>query len=433
MFDLGIINGRIYVEGRFQAANLYVSNGRIAAVTSAFLEANEEYDAAGRMVLPGFIDPHVHLSMRTKSGRTADSFATGTAAGAYGGVTTVIDFLDCAPDDAGVEKAFRERIKPAQGCMTDYAFHASVSNPADSAQNIMRMAKSLGIATIKLYTTYKENNSYTPDSFTDELLKCSADERVRILVHAENDAMLRKTGVLVADHANARPVIAETSEVIKLAEIARYRGGLLYIVHVSAGSTLAALKKSYGKQIGKNILLESCPHYFTFTSDIYRNLRGCLYTMAPPLRSLKEQDLLKSHFDIIHTIGTDHCTFLRKEKQEELTQNIPMGVGGIESSFKVMYDLFGESVIDKFTVNVAKAHGLYPRKGTLLPGSDADIVIFDDTKKTPADGRHSACNYSLYEGMTTKGSVDCTILRGRFVVKDGVLYRSQGCYVSAAI
>lgn len=433
MFDLGIVNGSVYLGGRFDEVNLYVRDGKIAAVTKAFHKAKEEYDAGGRMVLPGLIDPHVHFSMRTKYGFTADSFFSGTTAGIYGGVTTVIDFLDCAPDAAGIEKAFESRMEQAQHCVTDYAFHASVSNPADSAQNMMRETKKLGIATIKLYTTYKESNSFTPDVFIDELLKNSAEEKVRILVHAENDAMLKKTGVPVAEHANARPAAAETSEVINLAEIARYRGGLLYIVHVSAGSTLEALEQSFADQIGKNILIESCPHYFTFTSDVYSGPRGNLYTMAPPLRSFEEQELLKRRFNRIDTIGTDHCSFLKEEKQAEFTEDIPMGVGGIESSFKVMYGLFGNSVIDKFTLNVAKAHGLYPRKGTLQPGSDADIVIFDDKKKTPADGRHSACDYSIYEGMTAKGSIDCTILRGKFVLKDGVLCRSQGRYIKAKI
>lgn len=433
MFDLGIVNGRVYLDGRFQAVNLYTRGEIVAEAAEAFLPAKEEYDAKGRMVLPGFIDPHVHFSMRTKNGDTADGFLTGTTAGIRGGVTTVIDFLDCAPDAAGIGKAFEARRRLAQSSAADYAFHASVADPADGDRNMMRAAKRLGIATVKLYTTYKETGSYTPGFFIDEMLKHSAEENVRILVHAENDALLRKTGVTVAEHADARPVAAETSEVLRLAEAARACGGLLYIVHVSAGSTVEALRRSFEGRLGRNILLESCPHYFLFTSEVYKEPRGNLYTMAPPLRSFGERERLKSCFGGIDVIGTDHCAFLKKDKRAALTEDIPMGVGGIESSFKTMYGLFGTAAIDKFTINAAKAHGLYPRKGTLRPGSDADAVVFDEHKETPADGGHSACDYSIYEGMTAHGSVDCTILRGRFVLKDGVPHRSQGRYVPAKL
>lgn len=433
MQDLGIVNGRAYLDGRLQPLNLYIKDGRITDLTTAFHGAKEEYDARGRMVPPGFIDPHVHFSMQGARWRTADTFATGTAAALFGGVTTIVDFLDCAPDCTGMQAAFARRRAQAAGALCDFSFHASVSNPAENAQALLQTAKKLGLATVKVYTTYKENGSYTSLGGIDRLLACSADEKVRILVHAENDEMLRKTDVPVAEHGMARPVIAETAEVIQLAELARYRQGLLYIVHISAGTTLQALRESFGGELSTRILTESCPHYFLFDDSAYAGQDACLYTMAPPLRPAAEQRRLRSLFDSVNVIGTDHCTYSSAQKRQALTQDIPMGVGGIECSFRAMYGLFGLQAVEKFTANPSKAHGLYPRKGTLLPGADADLVIFDETAAAPMDGRHSACDYSLYEVLAAPGRIDCTLLRGRFAVRDNRLCRSAGEFIPAAL
>lgn len=143
---------------------------------------------------------------------------------------------------------------------------------------------------------------------------------------------------------------------------------------------------------------------------------------------------LASLFSMVDTIGTDHCTFSLAQKQQgAYTQDIPMGVGGIECAFKLMYDRFGLAAVDKFTVNPARAHGLYPRKGTLRPGADADIVIFDDRSPSPVDGRHSACDYSVYEGMQAAGTVAAVFLRGQAAVRDGEWMQTQGTYVPAAL
>lgn len=433
MFDLAVRNGRVYQNGAFIEANLYIRDGKIAEITPAFLDAKEEYDASGRMVLPGFIDPHVHFSMPAGRYSTADTFETGSVAGAFGGITTYIDFLECAPDAAGIRREFEARMALVRGSVTDYAFHASVAEPTDDARELVRAAKTLGMPTIKVYTTYKESSSYTSDADIDALLAISAEERVRILVHAEQDDLLCKDGVPVAHHEEARPAAAETAQVLRLAKMAKQNGGNLYIVHVSAGETIERLKAVFPELLGRQILLESCPHYFRFTRAVYKQPDGCLYTMAPPLRSEEQRQLLVENWSSIDTIGTDHCTFFKRDKQKADTANIPMGVGGVEVSFCVMYSLFGDSAIDRFTVRPAKAHGLYPQKGALLPGADADVVVFDPDVETVAGSGHSACDYSLYTGMRFRGKVCSTLVRGRFVVKDGDLRRTVGQFVRAAL
>lgn len=430
MYDLGIVNGNIYVDGKWTAGNLYIKDGKIAAICEGFMEAAEEYDCRGNLVLPGFIDPHVHLSMDAYPYKTVDSFYTGTVAAAFGGITTIIDFLDSAYAEADIEKLYNERMELAQKSVIDYGFHAAVAALRGSVRDTAVKALELGMPTIKIYTTYKEQGWNTPDRITDELLSISKDYGLRILAHAENDDLLMKNEEIpVSMHEAARPVLAEISEVIKLAEIAEYRNGELYIVHVSSGSTVERLKEKYKKMLGRSLILESCPHYFTFSSDVYRERDGYLYTMTPPLRCTREVEDLRKSIPYINTIATDHCSFKRSYKCQNNVNKIPMGVGGIEYSFQIMYNMFGNAIIDKYTKNVAMAHGLFPKKGVLLPGADADVVIFDAEADCILYDNHSACDYSIYNNVRVKGQVVSTVARGRFVVRDRVFYGGQGSYI----
>lgn len=430
MYDLGIVNGHLYVDGSWVEGNLYIKDGKIAVISEGFEEAAEEYDCGGKIVLPGFIDPHVHLSMDAYPYKTVDSFYTGTVAAAFGGVTTIIDFLDSAYSEADIEKLYNERMGLAQKSVIDYSFHAAIATLKGSVRAAAVNALDLGMPTIKIYTTYKEQGWNTPDRITDELLSLSKEYGLRILAHAENDDMLLKSDEIpVSMHETARPVSAETSEVVKLAEIAEYRNGDLYIVHVSSGNTVESLKKKYNKMLGSSLILESCPHYFTFSSDVYRESDGYLYTMTPPLRCTSEVEALRRNISYINTIATDHCSFRKINKCQSNINKIPMGVGGIEYSFQIMYNMFGNVVIDKFTKNTAMAHGLFPRKGILLPGADADVVIFDPLADCVLYENHSACDYSIYNNARVKGQVVSTVSRGRFVVRDRVFCGGQGAYI----
>ncbi len=430
MYDLGIVNGHLYVDGNWIDGNLYIKGGKIAAISEGFAEAAEEYDCRGKIVLPGLIDPHVHLSMDAYPYKTVDSFYTGTVAAAFGGITTIIDFLDSAYSEADIEKLYNERMELARKCVIDYSFHAAVAALSGSVREAAVKALDFGMPTVKIYTTYKEQGWNTPDRITDELLSISKEYGLRILAHAENDDLIMKSEEIpVSMHETARPVLAEISEVIKLAEMAEYRNGDLYIVHVSSGSTVERLKQKYNKMLGSSLILESCPHYFTFSSDVYRESEGYLYTMTPPLRCTQEVEALRKNISYINTIATDHCTFKRIYKCQNDINKIPMGVGGIEYSFQIMYNMFGNAVIDKYTKNVAMAHGLFPKKGVLLPGADADVVIFDPWADCVLYDNHSANDHCIYNNVRVKGQVVSTVSRGRFVVKDRVFYGGQGAYI----
>ena len=433
MFSLGILDGRIYLDGEWFEGNLYIKDGRIAAISGSYLESAEEYDAKGKCVLPGFIDPHVHFALNVGKYTSVDDFKTGSVSAAYGGITTFIDFLDPVYRAEEMEKAFERRRLLSRDSVIDYGFHATLSRPEDNPSKMIERMKRLGIPSAKFFTAYSSSNRNTSDGYLEQMMKISRETSTLMLVHAENEQMLAEgNGIRVWDHENSRPALSEISEVIKLAEMAQYNEGLLYIVHVSCGTSVKRLGEIYEGILNKNLFIESCPHYFTFNSGVYEADNGGLFTMTPPLRCEKERKTLISNIDNVYTIGTDHCPFDRNDKKGEFTSDIPMGIGGIEHSFSIMYSLFGDRIIDKFTENPARVHGLYPRKGTLLPGSDADVVIFDNQCEWKVLGHNSKCDYVTYEGINLKGKVRTTICRGRFIIKDEKFLGGMGEYLSRA-
>ncbi len=430
MFDLAIKNGLVYRKGEFLNANLYIKNGKIAAISEEKLEASQEYDAYFKWVLPGFIDPHVHFHLTVANWTSVDDFYTGSVSAAFGGVTTFIDFIDPVSSIGELKKAFDRRISLARRSVVDYALHSTIANPKDPAERIAEKSKELGMSSIKLFTTYSSTGRRTFDAYIDDLLAISRSMGFVVVAHAENDEIIKRfeeKEVPPKDHSKARPTIAELSEVVKLAQMSVYREGQLYIVHVSSGFTAREVLERFSDALGYTLALESCPHYFYLNDLYFAKGNGRLFLMTPPLRSEEEVETLRENFDAVYTIGTDHCPFNKSEKLSgRFTKEIPQGIGGVEFSFVLMYTLFGEKVIDKFTENVAKAYGLYPKKGTLEIGSDADVVIFDPDVEWVIKGHHSASDYNVYEGFEVRGKVVSTISRGEFVVKDGEFVGKEG-------
>ncbi len=426
MYSLGILNGKVYVKGDFIDANVYVKDGKIAAISSEVYKCDKTYDASGFWVLPGFIDPHVHMALRVGKWLSVDDFYTGSVSAAFGGITTMIDFIDPARSTNEIEEYFKRRLEEAKESLIDYAFHSTIADPVDSAKDIALKSMELGMASIKLFTTYSSTNRRTYDPYIDELLSLSSVYGFVVLAHAENDEMIKRFerigNILPKDHSKARPTISEVSEVVKLAEMTKFRNGQLYIVHVSSGITAKEVYERFGDLLGEDLVLESCPHYFYLDESYFSRPDGVLYLMTPPLRSAYERDLLHEYFNVVFTLGTDHCPFMKEDKfSGKYTNEIPQGIGGVEFSFSLMFTLFGEEAIDKFTENVARSFGLYPKKGVIEVGSDADFCVFDPEKEWVIKNHHSKSDYTVYEGIKVKGKVVSTILRGEFIVKDGEL------------
>lgn len=430
MYDLAIKNGFVYIEHNFIKTNIYIKDEIIANISPLNLESSEEYDATGKKVFPGFIDPHVHFNLNIGKYTSADDFKSGSIAGAFGGITTFIDFLDPVSNGNDLEKALKERLKLAKDSVTDYAFHATVMNPKDHVEDIVRTMNKLNIPSVKLFTTYSDSGRRTFDKEIKKLLKLSRFNNFIVLAHIENDDLITiNDDFTFRDLLRSRPSISEITEVEKLCEYIKETNGKLYMVHLSSGETLKMIVDKYRNILNRGLYVESCPHYYIFDSDHFLREDGYLYTMAPPLREKESLYRMYENIDYIYSIGTDHCPFMKEEKNQEKLNGLPLGIGGIEHSFNLMYSLFKDDIIDKFTLNPAKAFNLYPNKGIIKEGSDADLVIYKDEEDYVINTNHSKCDYSLYEGFKTSGYVESTISRGRFVIKNREFIQGNGKYI----
>jgi dihydropyrimidinase len=431
LHDLGIMNGMAYMDRSFQKVNIYIDDDIIRCISSDVKPCRKTYDAKGKKIIPGLIDPHVHFELDTGNIVSCDDFYSGSVSAAFGGVTTFIDFLDPVSKSGDLESALEKRKKLAEKSIVDYKFHATLANPAGQTRELAEIAKSKGLDSIKIFTTYSESGRRTYEKEIRELLSLSKELGFILLVHAENDNMV---GVLpghkVWDITAARNEEAEISEALSLAGMVEETGGNLYMVHVSSGHTIQALSIRYPHLLGKRFHIESCPHYFFLNLHEYDHEDGYLFTMVPPLRSHRSQGLLLNNVDLVETIGTDHCAYMKKDKEKENLKDIPMGVGSIEYSFLTMYGLLGNGAIDRMSENPAKIFGLYPRKGVIREQSDADLVILDDDGPYLNTEDHSASDYSIYtQGVGAFASmikVVSVISRGRFVIEDEELKGGNG-------
>ncbi len=431
--DLAIKNGEVYVNGAFEKMNVYIKDGRIAALSDKDIASKEVYDAKGAMVLPGLIDPHVHFALDLGAFVSVDDFEAGSKAAAYGGVTTFIDFLDPVDNVENLKKAYEKRKQEAERSHLDYAFHATIKNPKDDLETFVLTMKTLGITTLKFFTTYSDSNRRTYDKDIKELLRLSKKHGITLLAHIENDEMITLDDAYThEDLPKSRPSKSETSEALKLASYVEKTGGTLYMVHLSSGDTLRALKERYPHLLNKNFIIESCPQYFTFNHDQLKGEAGKLFTFAPPLRSERERKILREHIEDIHTIGTDHCAFMKADKQTEKLKDMPLGIGGVEHSFSIMYRHFGPEVIPKMSENIASVHRLAPQKGSIAVGADADLAIFE-AKETTIDTNHAASDYSVYESLKGGAALRATIARGEFIVKDQAFFPRQGRYLKRSV
>lgn len=426
MFDVSLINGQIFKDGKWQKFNISLLGEKISYIGPEVKEAKETIDCSGLKLIAGLIDPHVHFELNCGRLTSVDDFYYGSVAAAYGGVTTIVDFLDPTRNAEELKESYYARIELAKKSLVDYHMHACIREPNGDLEEYVKMVKKLGMKTIKLFTTYSDTHRRTYDKDIIELLKLSKKYDVMILAHIEADDMISiKDEFTYKDLCVSRPGYAETLEALKLAGYAKDTGGYLYMVHCSSGETLRQLKEEYGDIIGKNLFIESCPQYFVFNNQVLNDDNGNLFTFAPPLRSERERQLLTNYFETLSTIGTDHCAFNKVDKTWPHLAGFPLGVGGIEYSFTLMYKRFEEKIIDKMNKNVALLED-FPSKGILEVGKDADIAIFKEIDNYRCQKGHGRCDYSIYEGVLGSGEFIHTLVRGKFVLKDRKIIPHKG-------
>lgn len=425
MFDLRILDGLVYLNEGFKKTNIYINKEHIALVSEEEFDALDTLNASGSLVIPALIDPHVHFNLDLGFIHSRDDFLSGAIQAAFGGVTTIIDFLDPVDNPLDLEKAYYKRLEEAKNSCVDYRFHATIKNPKCNLEDFVKKMKELDIHSLKLFTTYSDSGRRTYDNEIIELLKLSEKYNFLLLAHIENDDLITlNDDFSYRDLNRSRPTISETKEALKLASYVRNYGGYLYMVHLSSGYTINKLKEEYSDILNQRFFVESCPHYFTLTSDSLFREDGYLYTLAPPLRSMDEMLKLRESFKDIYTIGTDHCAFFKEDKNHYRLRDIPLGIGGIEYSFDLLYNLFGNEVIPKMTKHIFKLHGISDR-GSIEEGKLANLFVYDLMENT-IDDFHGFVDYSVYMGMKRKGRVIHTINRGKFLVRNMNLLYQQG-------
>ena len=442
----GILNGTVVTAVERYTADLRIENGRIAAIGQGVAaDCDQTVDASGLLLLPGGIDAHTHFALPFGGTVSSDDFESGTRAAAFGGTTTCIDFAVQYKGQSlrtGLD-AWRER---AEGRATsDYAFHMIMADVNDGTLDEMRQLVREGITSFKLFMAYP-GVFLSSDGEIFRALQRAGEIGALIQMHAENGGVI---DVLVQQalaagktapiyHALTRPSIAEgeaTQRAIALAEIA---GAPLYIVHMTAAEAADAV--AHARARGLPVFGETCPQYLFLDQERYNepDFGGAKYVMSPPLRPRAHCERLwrALQTDQLSVVATDHCPFCMKEQKELGKDNfakIPNGAPGVENRMQLLYH--GGVAEQRFDLHrfvsitataPAKIFGLFPRKGTIAPGSDADIVLFDPSGEHRISVRtqHMNCDYNPYEGMTVRGKIVKVFSRGELIV-DGDTWKGR--------
>lgn len=418
-------------------ADILAQGQRIKAVGRGLPVSHDTrlVDAGGCYVLPGVIDSHTHINLDTGVCQTADDWFVGTRAAACGGVTTVIDFATQSPGQT-LRQAVEGRLVEAQDAVIDYGFHVMITDLPAHRQGEIADLVDLGTPSLKLYTTYRPNY-YADDATILRLMEASADYGVLPLVHCENDDLVNsQIEALKASghtswryHGQSRPPLAEQEAIRRVLFLAQAAGSPVHICHCSTARSVSMVAEAV--EAGQPATCETCPQYLLLDERVYDGPEPWRYILQPPLRDPLEPDRLWRLLEggLIDLISTDHCDYTRAQKltRDDFSQT-PGGLPGVETLLPLMLTygaVAGRStpsdVVELLCANPARLWGLWPRKGTLQPGSDADIVVYDPTPEARirAEALHHSAGYTPYEGMTIRGQVKATISRGQIVYRQG--------------
>lgn len=444
--DLVIKNGKIVTASDAYEADIGIGNGKIVGIGKGF-EGNETIDAKGMFIFPGGVDIHTHLDMPFMGASSSDDFETGTIAAVFGGTTSIVDFAIQTSGNT-LSDAIATWKKKAEGkAVIDYGFHIGVTDVNDSIIKEMETMVREGVTSFKLFLAYK-GTLMSDDEAIFRVLEKARDIGALVMVHAENGYLIDVfTKRLLAEgktepwyHAEAHPPILEGEAAARAITLAEAASAPLYIVHTTCGDALKSVKQARGK--GLPVYAETNPQYLLLDVERYKepNFGGAKYVMSPPLRAKWNQDILWSSLRTgdLQVISTDHCPFFMKGQKDLGKDNwakIPNGCPGIETRIPLIYSegvRAGRININKFvelcSTNPAKLLGMYPRKGTIAPGSDADLVVFDPEKEVTLTWKnlHQRVDYTPYEGMTIKGYPVKVIVNGELKVDNGRFVGKKG-------
>ena len=441
-----IKNGTIVTAAETVRADVLVEDERVAAIVLGLdVPADRVVDATDRYVFPGGIDAHTHMEMPFGGSTCSDDFATGTAAAAWGGTTTIVDFV--VPEvGESLHRALDRWHEKAQKSHTDYGFHMIVREVNDATLAEMDRLVDEGVTSFKLFMAYP-GVFMVDDAAIFKAMSRAVDSGATIMLHAENggpidvlvERYLAEGKTDPAYHGLSRPSLMEGEAVARAAALAELSGAPVYIVHLSSADALRSVREARDR--GLPVFAETCPQYLHLTADDMARpgFEGAKFVCSPPLRSKEDQEELWKGLATgdLQAVSTDHAPFNFKGQKELGRGNfakIPNGLPGVEDRFTLVYQgvvqkrIGLNQFVDLVATRPAKMFGLYPRKGTIAPGADADIVVFDPAtvREISAASHHMNVDYSCYEGLRVHGEPELVMQRGRVLVEGGQFRGEQG-------
>ena len=432
-----IKNGRIITATDDYVADIYIEGEMISAIGKNLnVNADTVIDASGKLVMPGGIDPHVHLDMPFMGTYSSDNYETGTRAALYGGTTTVIDFI-LQTQGKSLQSALKDwKSRSDNNAVGDYSFHMAVTDFNDETKKeIQHFIEVEGITSFKTFMAYKGA------LMIDDRQMIGLMEEVKkhgglINVHATNGDMIdyliakhREEGKLSPlYHYLSQPEVTEAEASERFVDMINYTGCPGYIVHLTCEGALNAVRNATRRN--QNLFVETCIQYLILDASLYeQNFEGAKWVMSPPLREKKDQETLWAGLNqgMVQVVATDHCPFMWEQKLmgKDDFSKIPNGHPAIENRMELLFSEGvnkGRITLNKYvevaSTNAAKIFGMFPKKGTIAVGSDADILIFDANEKhtLSAKTHHMNVDYSGYEGWEVKGKVKTVLLRGQVVI-----------------
>jgi dihydropyrimidinase len=450
-----IRNGNLITATDSFHADILIDGEHIAAIGNDLTAPNAEtLDAGGCFITPGGVDPHTHFDLPMFGTVSSDDHYTGHKAAAFGGTTTVMDFVPLtSPSPSNKRRGIKADIdrwmQKAQKAAVDYSFHMNLTHFDDQIAQEIPSLREIGITTLKVFTAYN-GRLRIDDGSIFKALRLARDNGMLVMAHCENGDVIE---TLIAEaltaghttpewHARTRPAWSAIEATLRAASIAQMADAPIYIVHMNAGGEAEMLK--YARDRGIKVMGETCPQYLFFTVDDLRKPDGAKWICSPPMRSAQDHDLLWQGLSngSIQTIGTDHCPFFfdgtkpityegntiaipGKELGRDDFTKIPNGLPGAGDRLPILWTYgvgAGKISANQFvaltSTNAAKIFGLYPRKGELIAGADADLVIWNPQKKIKFGVAHShqRTDYNLYEGWELTGYPNKVFLRGKMIV-----------------
>ncbi len=444
-----IKGGRIVTAAEDVVGDVYVEGERITLIGESLdVAADHVIDATGKLVLPGCVDPHTHLDMPFGGTVTIDDFTSGQTAAAFGGTTCHVDFCIQGKGQSFAEALETWHAKREGKAIIDSGFHIAVTDLTEGGSlEELATLPDQGVTSYKLFMAYK-GALMVDDETLFRTMEVAAETGALVMVHAENGdaiAVLVEQALAAGNsaphhHALTRPPELEGEATNRAIQLARVAGCPLYVVHVSCKDAVDPIAAAREK--GWQVWGETCTQYFfvDYTFLERPGFEGAKYVYTPPPRPKEHQEVLWNavRTDVLSAITTDHCAFLwqgQKTLGQDDFSKIPNGAPGLEDRLRMIHH-FGvgqgrislSRMVELLATNPAKLFGLYPRKGTIAVGADADVVVFDPDKRTTisAASQHSKSDYSLYEGVEVVGDVETVLIRGTVVVDGGELKVEPG-------